>query len=312
MCNSRRAWPGGRFTIFLCLQVLIAGGHIDAQAPGPAGPLVGHTAAMNAAVYSGDQRYLVTAGADQAVKIWNARTGDEIRTLSGHTGQVLCLATSPDNAVLVSGAADNTLRMWDVPQPDPLRVFASSSPTRAVAVSPNGQWAVSFGDDLAGRIWKLEDGGNTLVLEGHAAQPLVAAVRNDNNQIASGDSQGTILTWGPLDGKLQGHLGAHAGPVRGLAFHPNNQQLVSAGDDGLVKYWQLPPAGRRSLDGHSSVVRGVALTSDGQLALLGGDDSVRVFNVGNGQPLRELAGASGPTAAVAVSGNNAPAAIAGR
>lgn len=272
----------------------------------------GHAASMNAAVYSANQRYVITGGADQLVKIWNAKTGEEVRTLAGHTGQVLSVAVSADDRYLVSGAMDNTLRLWDLPRPEPLRSFAAGeSPVRGLALSADGRLAVSVGDDMLGRVWRLEDGSLATPLEGHTAETIAAAFRGDNQQIATADIGGVIRLWGPLDALSQGVLGAHTGAVRGLAYHPNNQQLVSAGDDGQLKVWQLPVVKPRQFAGHTTPVTAVALNSDGQLAVTGGGDSVRVFNTASGAEVRELTGAVGPTQAVAVTANNTAVAAAG-
>jgi WD40 repeat protein len=297
--------------VAFALSPLLTAARVVAQQQSPEA-FQAHTAPVNAAVYSSDGRYVITAGADQLVKIWDAKTGEEVRTLAGHTGQVLSVAVSPDDRLLVSAAADNTLRLWDVPQPDPLRSFAGITlPVRNVAVSPNGQFAVSVGDDKLGRVWRLADGSASLMLEGHTAEMNAAAVRGDNNQIATADAAGVIRLWGPLDGRSQGLLGAHVGAVRGIAFHPNNQQLVSAGEDGQLKIWQLPPVAPREFSGHTSPVAAVALNSNGQLAVTGSADSVRVFNPANGSLVRELPGTEGATLAVGVSPNNALAAAAG-
>ena len=45
--------------------------------------------------------------------------------------------------------------------------------------------------------------------------------------------------WNPADGMGQGTLGAHAGPVTGVAFSPNNALLLTSGADGLVKFWPI-------------------------------------------------------------------------
>ncbi len=274
--------------------------------------LAGHVAAVNAAVYTPDQRHVITVGVDQTIRIWNAASGKELRTLTGHTGPVMSVASSPDSLVLITGGGDNAIRMWDVPRADPLRILhGHESSIRDVAVSTDGKWAVSFADDLTGRLWSLDDGNATMQLNGMTAAPVAAAVRNDGNQIASGDETGTIYTWETLEGSLDGRLGAHLGPVRGLAFHPNNQQLVSIGEDGLLKIWQLPLTPPRELTGHDSPIHCVAMTNNGQLSVTGSETSVRVHQVSTGQPLRELSGAYGAVHAVAVSGNNALAAGAG-
>jgi WD40 repeat protein len=91
------------------------------------------------------------------------------------------------------------------------------------------------------------------------------------------------------------------GEIRGLVFHPNNQQLITAGADGDVEYWQLPFPPARLLKGHESAIQALAVTVNGQLAVTASADSVRVFSVANGQPVRELAEMTGVTQAIAIS-----------
>lgn len=303
--------PAGLVMALGVLALLAA--EASAQPPELPTELAGHTAGVNSVAWSPDQKYVLTASSDRTLMIWDAATGEEIRRFSDHTGQVLSVAFSPDGQSFVSGAADNTLRLWDVPQPDPLRVFAGhTEPVRGVAVSPNGQFALSFGDDRTGRVWNLEDGTLLFLLEdGHAAGVLQAAIRNDSNQLASGDADGVVQLWGILDGTSQGMLGAHAGEVRGLEFHPNNQQLITAGADGDVKHWQLPIVAPRLLAGHESPVPALAITPNGQFAVTGSAESVLVYTVASGQPVRELPEMTGPVRAVAVSRNQATAAAAG-
>ena len=249
--------------------------------------LVGHTAAVNCAIYTADQRYIVTAAADQVIKIWDAKTGKEVSTLVGHTGPVLSLANSPDGSVIISGAADNSIRMWDVPRKDPTRIFAAAGlGARGIAVSRNGQWAVSFAAK-GGQIWNLRSGKSLFALKGQPAVNAVAT-RPDNNQIASGDARGEIRLWSPFDGKSRGVIGGHEGRVSGLVFHPNSQRLVSTGASGQLKVWQLPLPAERGFSGHTVPVRAVTLTSNGQLAVTGSDDGVRIVNVANGQIVRKL------------------------
>ena len=287
-------------------------GSLVAQTDAPPTRLLGHTAALNSVAYTGDQRFVVTAGADQFIKLWDAKTGKEIRSLTGHTAQVLCLAVQPGDSTFVSGGADNTLRLWDVPRPEPLRLFAGhTAAVRDIAVSPDGRWAVSVSDDKAGRLWNLDTATVSSTLTGHGNVAVLAAARADSKQVATGDSTGHVRFWSPIDGSSQGILGAHVGALRGLNFHPNNQQVVTAGEDGLLKLWQLPIVEPRLLAGHKTQVRAVAITNNSQLAVTGSDAGVRVFNVATGQLVRELTAAVGSTASVAISPNNLLTAAAG-
>ena len=306
----------GRF-FAAALLALFSIGPARSQEPLAPQTLEGHSAALNGAVYTPDQRHILTVAADQSIRIWNAATGQEIRELSGHTGQVLCVASSPDSLTLISGAADNSIRMWDVPRSDPLRLFAGhEARIRDVAMSGDGKWAISFSDDMTGRIWNMETGAVDMPLKGLGATSTIAAARPDGNQVASGDVEGRIWMWETLEGSMDGVLSAHQGPIRGLEFHPNNQQLVSVGADGLLKVWQLPVPPPRELlaselPASPGALRSVALTANGQLSVTGSDDKVQVVRVSDGQLVRELEAASGPAHTIAISPNDTLVAAAG-
>ena len=47
------------------------------------------------------------------MKLWDAQTGEEGRTLKGHTGPVVSVAWSPDGSRLASFSADGTVKVWE-------------------------------------------------------------------------------------------------------------------------------------------------------------------------------------------------------
>jgi len=53
--------------------------------------------------YSPDGQYVASSGSDNKIKLWNAQTGELIRTLSGHTNDVSCIAFSSDSQMIASG-----------------------------------------------------------------------------------------------------------------------------------------------------------------------------------------------------------------
>lgn len=52
-------------------------------------------------------------GADKLIKLWNAYTGDILKTLSGHTEGVNDIAWAYDSERLASASDDKTVRLWD-------------------------------------------------------------------------------------------------------------------------------------------------------------------------------------------------------
>ncbi len=76
--------------------------------------IVGHRDVLYAAVFSPDESLVATAGYDREIILWDASTGEPIRSLLGHNGAIFDLAFSPDGKVLVSACADETVKVWHV------------------------------------------------------------------------------------------------------------------------------------------------------------------------------------------------------
>lgn len=269
-------------------------------------PLVGHAGAINTIIYNRSGTQIATGSSDQLIKLWDAKTQQEIRTLPGHTGQVLCLAVLPDDTTLISGSSDNSLRLWDIPRADPLHAFSGhTGAIHRTITSPNGRQAISVGADKLVYAWDLAQRKLLAKWEGHTAAVTRAAYRADNNLVATGDANGNIILWNVVTGQPQARLYGHTSTTSGLAFHPNNQQLVSTGHDGMLKVWQLPIVASQSLGEHETPVRSVALTSDAQSSIVSNGTAVQVFTTATGAAVRELA--PGPTGVnhLTISANNA-------
>jgi WD40 repeat protein len=69
---------------------------------------------LAALAFSPDGFLIATAAYADAVRLWDASTGEEVGHLIGHRSAVVeALAFSPDGKLLVSGSADSTILIWD-------------------------------------------------------------------------------------------------------------------------------------------------------------------------------------------------------
>src|SRR5437763_29065 len=71
-----------------------------------------HGEAVNALAFSPDGRFVATACGDGVARLWERKTGREVRRFEGHRGILRCVAFSADGTRLVTGGVDETLRLW--------------------------------------------------------------------------------------------------------------------------------------------------------------------------------------------------------
>ena len=63
--------------------------------------------------FSPDGSRIVSGLSDGTVRVWDATSWDELKSLAGHTGSVQSVAFSPNGSCIVSGSDDQTVRVWD-------------------------------------------------------------------------------------------------------------------------------------------------------------------------------------------------------
>src|SRR5262249_61605252 len=114
--------------------------------------------AVGSVALSPDGRHVASASnLDGTARLWDVKTGKEIKRFEGHKGGVHQVAFSPDGGRVLSGCADGTARLWDVESGQEVKRFAGHSrEVLWVAFSPDG-WRVFTGSyDNTVRAWDVQ------------------------------------------------------------------------------------------------------------------------------------------------------------
>ncbi|KAF8664862.1 hypothetical protein AX14_006690, partial [Amanita brunnescens Koide BX004] len=74
--------------------------------------LDGHKDYVLSVAFSIDGTRIVSGSEDKSVRVWDASTGEELKTLYGHSDYVRSVAFSSDGTRIVSGSNDMSVRVW--------------------------------------------------------------------------------------------------------------------------------------------------------------------------------------------------------
>jgi WD40 repeat protein len=283
--------------------------------PTPTVIFKGHTEAIYSATFSPDAALVATGSFDKSVKLWDAKTGKELRAFAGataHQNLVLNVAFAPNGESLATGSSDNSARVWDIPVNTPVKEFVHAVGVSAVAVSADGKLVAGACKDGSIKLWTAVDGKPAGNLVGHPGGATGVAFSANGQILATCGADQMVRFWNPANGQALGAIGAHASGVNGVALNPNNVAAYSVGDDGFLKWWQLPVVAPRSLPPHADAITSFFLSADGNSVLTGGADKlVKLSNSVNGQLVKDFPGAGAALNAVATGGNPATVAAGG-
>jgi len=200
---------------------------------------------------------------------------------------------------LVDAASSAWLSRDPRPPASPLRpaclrtLAGHSGGVEAVAITPDGQSAVSAGRDGTVRVWDIAS-GELRTLNGHAVGEVNAVALTPDGQTAvSGGHDLTVRVWELASGKLLRTLAGHTQWVTAVVLTPDGQTVVSVGEDRTMRVWELA-SGKllRTIEGEDNDwFTAIALTADCQTIVSAGRyGTVRVWELATGKMLRTMEG----------------------
>jgi hypothetical protein len=231
------------------------------------------------ASYSSEGNYIVTAGSDNNIIIWNAETGIIYRTFVGLKKRPGVAIFSEKDQLLVSGGEDNIITIWN---PVLLKTISTleghKGPVKTLDISPDGQYLASGSADRTIRIWDIIKGTLIYELKGHKNEVNSVRFSPDGKILASGGADKTLILWSVANGNIIRSGEVHSGGIRDVVFSPDGNYIASCGDDYLIQICKVQDLSIfKTLRGHKDQVQTLDYSNDGKYLISGGNDQIIIL-----------------------------------
>lgn len=187
-------------------------------------------------------QYLASVGSDGILHIFEISsdmTQSKLIFSDKRKRSVRRVEWSPDGNLLVTAGFDSigVIYQFD-PQSNPVcksteTLEEQENEMKSARWSPDGKSIVTCNRNKSIWVWSSEDQECLAVHRGHKADVKDVSFSPDGHFICSVSFDGTFKTWDPLNesGEIQS-FDEHEGTVWSLGFNPNNDDVVTVGEDG--------------------------------------------------------------------------------
>jgi WD40 repeat protein len=236
--------------------------------PVEAGP-ASHGGEVFSCAYSADGAWVLSAGWDGRLRLWEARSGAHVSELGVGSKPLSACALSPDGRLWLAGSLDGMVSTWDPVNQRQMAVFlAHTRPLSAILFAPDGRHLVTASWDRTLAVWKLGGEREGRGLAGH--QDIVAGCRvtPDGKTILSWSHDGTLRTWDLAEAQPLHVFAGHQDRVTAAAISPDGCWAASGSRDATLRLWDLQsgqPAAAVEVGGE---VRACCFLLDGQSVIV--------------------------------------------
>ena len=238
---------------------------------------------------SPDGRWIVAGEGDRSIRIWDTGASPIPWSVVNPTwGRITRVAIAPDGNLLATACEDGAARLYDVKNRKLLHTLDKHPrAVTCVAFHPESALIATAGNDGVVRLWNTSTGASQAEIQTSASKVAALCFTPDGNHVFwGGDNQ--EVHWANLAGHSPNHWRhpVESGPVKTLAFHPDNQAFVCGGSDGslhLCSWDGQKVKDKAVLHKHDKTVNGAAFAPDGQcLATVGDDAQVILWDTSTG------------------------------
>eukprot|EP00879_Flechtneria_rotunda_P026720 GHRR01028541.1.p1 GENE.GHRR01028541.1~~GHRR01028541.1.p1 ORF type:complete len:378 (+),score=118.14 GHRR01028541.1:71-1204(+) len=215
-----------------------------------------------------------------SIRVWHLAGCRELLRINLPNLECKCVTFAPDGKTIISGWSDGKIRGFG-PQSGKLLYIINDAHHKAVtaiAVTSDSSRLISGGEEGMVRIWRLGKQYQSMEasMKDHKGPVNSIIVKQStDDECVSASSDGSCIIWDMRAGRRRQSLFANTFFLS-VVYHPDESQLVTAGTDRKITYWDAYDGQAiRVIEGSDNAqLNTLAVDSDGEVLLSGGSDKL--------------------------------------
>jgi WD40 repeat protein len=254
---------------------------------------------FDGAVFSADQRRILSWSDDSTARLWDVATGAQVGPALKHEDEGRFSAISgaifsADQRRILTWSQYGTARLWDVAtgaQVGPALKHGDEDRVSAVSgviFSADQRRILTWSEDGTAKLWDVATGaqvGPSPMSDNSVSGAVFSA---DQRRILTWGQHRTARLWDATTGAPVSQALEHDGKVLGAVFSADQRRILTWSEDGTARLWdvamgaQVGPALKHEDEGRVSAVSGAMFSADQRSILTWSKDAVRQWDATTG------------------------------
>jgi len=198
-----------------------------------------HPEGVTAVGVTNDSKHIISGGKEGAVRFWCMQSKKMEGSLKEHKAAVTSVTVRSDDKECVTSSDDGSCVQWDLLNHRRSQAMFAQTMFKAALYHPDESQILTCGSDRKLTYWDAFDGTAIRILEASKHQINALDVDQEGNSFVSGGDSCLLKFFSYDEGDLLAVGKGHSGPIRAIRISPDQQQVVSVGQEGAIFLWRF-------------------------------------------------------------------------